>query len=286
MAVIEIFCGAMGNGKSAIVNSIAFKFLRRGGVIGLNYPLVDDWAIKYASRILPPYASDQQILDTAVEFYDRAFRFGSVQSCYDFADMVAQRATGRQANTREEWGLQVFDEASLYFNARDFQKIRNNRFIEYFINIRKLKIQAIFMTHNSEDIDKQIRGKVDLVTWCRNMQKRKIFGFPLAIFYKKPCFKTQSIVNGEGSFKGVMEEKATYHLDFNTCDLYDSFKLFKDDALEEEYGLEPLGLHPQTYFRTASEILKEKYRTITNSAEIFDYHQTIIPNLLPCDCHA
>lgn len=55
MAVIEMFCGAMGNGKSAIVNSIAFKFLRRGGVIGLNYPLVDDWAIKYASRILPPY---------------------------------------------------------------------------------------------------------------------------------------------------------------------------------------------------------------------------------------
>ena len=280
MAVIEMFCGAMGNGKSAIVNSIAFKFLRRGGVIGLNYPLVDDWAIKYASRILPPYASEQQILDSAIDFYNRAYRFGAVQSCHDFAEMVAQRATGRQANTREEHGLQVFDEASLYFNSRDYQKIRNNRFIEYFINIRKLKIQAIFMTHNSEDIDKQIRGKVDLITWCRNMQKRKIFGFPLAIFYKKPCFKTQSIVNGEGTFKGVMEEKSTYQLDFNTCDLYDSFKLFKDDALEEEYGLEPLGLHPESYYKTSASLLKEKHQAITNSAIILDYYQTITPE--PC----
>jgi len=277
MAVIEIFCGAMGNGKSAIVNSIAFKFLRRGGVIGLNYPLVDDWAIKYASRVLPPYASDQEILDTAVEYYNRAFRFGSVQSCYDFGEKVAQLATGKQAKTREEWGLQVFDEASLYFNARNYQQSRNNQFIEYFINIRKLKIQAIFMTHNSEDIDKQIRGKVDLVTWCRNMQKRKILGFSLGIFYKKPCFKTQSIVNGEGTFKGMMEEKFTYRLDFNTCDLYDSFKLFKDDAMEEEYGLEPLGLHPQSYYKTAFDELKEKYRAITNSAIILDYHQTIQP---------
>lgn len=279
MAVIEMFCGAMGNGKSAIVNSIAFKFLRRGGVIGLNYPLIDDWAIKYASRVLPPYASDQQILDTAIQYYDRAFRFGSVESCYEFSQMVAQRATGRQAKTREEWGLQIFDEASLYFNARDYQKMRNNKFIEYFINIRKLKVQAIFMTHHSEDIDKQIRGKVDLVTWCRNMQKRKIFGINLGLFYKHPCFKTQSIVNGEGTFKGMMEDKFTYRLDFDTCDLYDTFKLFKDDALEEEYGLEHLGLHPESYYRTSLQILKEKYKAITETAIIHDYHQLINPGV-------
>jgi len=282
MAVIEMFCGAMGNGKSAIVNSIAFKFLRRGGVIGLNYPLVDDWAIKYASRILPPYASDQNVFDTAVEYYNRAFRFGSVESCYEFGDKVAQLATGKQAQTREDWGLQVFDEASLYFNARDFQKARNNRFIEYFINIRKLKIQAIFMTHNSEDIDKQIRGKVDLVTWCRNMQKRKFFGFPLALFYKKPCFKTQSIVAGEGTFKGMTEERYSYRLDYNTCDLYDSFKLFKDDALEEEYGLEPLGLHPQDYYKTELQKIREKYRAITASASVYSYFDRIFPEV----CHA
>ena len=282
MAVIEMFCGAMGNGKSAIVNSIAFKFLRRGGVIGLNYPLVDDWAIKYASRILPPYASDQEIFDTAVEYYNRSFRFGSVESCYHFAEKVDQLATGKQRKSREEWGLQIFDEASLYFNARDYQKVRNNRFIEYFINIRKLKIQAIFMTHNSEDIDKQIRGKVDLVTWCRNMQKRKFFGFPLALIYKKPCFKTQSIVNGEGSFKGMTEERYTYRLDFNTCDLYDSFKLFKDDALEEEYGLESLGLHPQEYYKTTAQKIKEERDLITKSAIIYDYFHFINPEL----CHA
>jgi len=282
MAVIEMFCGAMGNGKSAIVNSIAFKFLRRGGVIGLNYPLVDDWAIKYASRILPPYASDQEIFDTAIEYYNRAFRFGSVESCYEFADKVSQLVIGKQAQTREEWGLQIFDEASLYFNARDFQKSRNNRFIEYFINIRKLKIQAIFMTHNSEDIDKQIRGKVDLVTWCRNIQKRKIFGLPLSFLYKKPCFKTQSIVNGEGTFKGMTEECFTYRLDFNTCDLYDSFKLFKDDALEEEYGLEPLGLHPQTYYKTELEKIRENYRSITNSAIVYPYFDHVTLEV----CHA
>ncbi|MBV5328099.1 MAG: hypothetical protein JZU65_10745 [Chlorobium sp.] len=279
MAVIEMFCGAMGNGKSAIVNSIAFKFLRRGGVIGLNYPLVDDWAIKYASRILPPYTSDQEILDTAVEYYNRAFRFGSVGSCYDFAEKVSQLATGKQGKTREEWGLQIFDEASLYFNARDYQKSRNNQFIEYFINIRKLKIQAIFMTHNSDDIDKQIRGKIDLVTWCRNVQKRKILGFSLGMFYKNPCFKTQSIVNGEGTFKGMKEETFSYRLDFNTCDLYDSFKLFKDDAMEEEYGLEPLGLHPQSYYKTTIQKIKDEYKAITDSSIVYDYHQLVSPGV-------
>lgn len=282
MAVIEMFCGAMGNGKSAIVNSIAFKFLRRGGVIGLNYPLVDDWAIKYASRILPPYVSDQEILDKACEFYNRAFRFGSVASCYEFAEKVSQLATGKQAKTREEWGLQVFDEASLYFNARDYQKSRNNQFIEYFINIRKLKIQAIFMSHNSEDIDKQIRGKVDLVTWCRNMQKRKFLGISLGLFYKHPRFATQSIVNGEGTFKGMMEDKFTYKLDFDTCDLYDSFELFKNDALEEEFGLEPLGLDPQIYYRTAVQELREKHQAITESSFIHDYREIINPGA----CHA
>jgi len=282
MAVIEMFCGAMGNGKSAIVNSIAFKFLRRGGVIGLNYPLVDDWAIKYASRVLPPYASDQQVFDNAVDYYNRAFRFGSVESCYEFANKVSELAIGKQAATREEWGLQIFDEASLYFNARDYQKSRNNRFIEYFINIRKLKIMAIFMTHSSEDIDKQIRGKVDLVTWCRNMQKRKIFGLPLGFLYKNPCFKTQSIVNGEGTFKGMTEETFTYRLDFTTCDLYDSFKLFKDDALEEEYGLEPLGHHPQTYYKTSAQKIQEQRRLITESAIVYDYFNIVQPGF----CHA
>lgn len=280
MAVIEMFCGSMGNGKSAIVNSIAFKFLRRGGVIGLNYPLVDDWAIKYATRTLPPFFSDQQILDRAVEYYERAFRFGSVHSCYEFAERVSQLATGKQVETREEHGLQVFDEASLYFNARDFQRSRNNQFIEYFINIRKFKIQAIFMTHNSEDIDKQIRGKVDLVTWCRNMRKRKFLGIPLAFFYKQPRFSTQSIVHGEGTFKGVVEEKYTYRLDFDTCDLYDTFKLFKDDALEEEYGLEHLGLHPQSYYRTALDEIKDKYRAITASATDHHYFSRIFPEPL------
>lgn len=276
MAVIEMYCGSMGNGKSAIVNSRAFRFLRRGGVIGLNYPLVDDWAIKYASRILPPGSSEQEILDNAVSFFERAFRFGSVQSCYEFGEKVCQLATGRQAKTREEWGLQIFDEASLYFNARDYQKSRNNQFIEYFINIRKLKIQAIFMTHSSEDIDKQIRGKVDLVTWCRNIQKRKILGFDLGAIYKHPRFKTISIVNGEGTFKGMTEESFTYKLDFNTCDLYDTFKLFKDNALEEEFGLEPLGVHPQMYYKTALQQQKEDFQKITDSALIFDYHETLL----------
>nr|WP_320011298.1 zonular occludens toxin domain-containing protein [uncultured Desulfobulbus sp.] len=280
MAVIEMFCGAMGNGKSAIVNARAFRFLRRGGVIGLNYPLVDDWAIKYATRILSPLASDQLILDTAVDYYNRAFRFGSVQSCYDFAEKVSELATGKQAKTREEWGLQVFDEASLYFNSRDYQKLRNNQFIEYFINIRKLKVQAVFMTHNDEDIDKQIRGKVDLVTWCRNMQKRKFLGISLSHFYKHPRFATQSIVNGAGTFKGMMEDKFTYRLDYDTCDLYDTFKLFKDDALEEEYGLEHLGLHPQEYYKTAESIKRELYSSITFNAKMTNYYEIIQP--FPC----
>ncbi len=282
MSSIECFSGALGNGKSVIVNSIAFKHLKRGGVLGLNYPLVDDWAIKYATRTLPLYVSDQQILDKAVEYYERVFRFGSIQSCYDFSEKVAQLATGKQAKTREEWGLLVIDEASLYFNAREFRSNRNTDYIQLFINVRKLKIKVFLMTHCPEDIDKQIRGKIDAVTYCRNMQKRRFLGFPLEIFYKTPKFRTQSIVIGDGAFKGMIEDKQTYSLDLTTCDLFDTFQLFKDDELGHEFPLSHQGKHPQEYFKTAAQKRAEEMAAITESVR--DSVQTIYyPINQPCD---
>jgi hypothetical protein len=109
------------------------------------------------------------------------------------------------------------------------------------------------------------------------MQKRKILGINLGLFYKHPRFATQSIVNGEGTFKGMMEDRFTYRLDYDTCDLYDSFELFKNEALEEEFGLEPLGKHPQTYYKTAEQERKERYRSITESSFLHKYHEIINP---------
>jgi hypothetical protein len=78
----------------------------------------------------------------------------------------------------------------------------------------------------------------------------------------------------------MMEDKFTYRLDFDTCDLYDTFKLFKDDALEEEYGLENLGLHPQEYYKTSESIKREFFSSITSSAKIINHYEIIQP--LPC----
>ncbi|PID71637.1 MAG: hypothetical protein CSB34_06110 [Desulfobulbus propionicus] len=277
MTVIEMYTGAMGNGKSAIVNAKVFRYLRRGAVVGLNYPLIDEWAITYATRMLPPSASDQRILDYAIDLYERMFRFGSIQSCYEFAELVPQLSTGKMAKERERQGVQVFDECGLYFNARDYMKGRNMQFIQYFLNLRKFKIFAYFMSHSDEDIDKQIRAKVELITECRNLANRRFAGFDLSVFIKKPKFRTISIVNGKGSGRGYAELKETHTLDFDTCDLYDTFLLFKNEDMDEEFELSHQGTHPQEYYKTAQEKRREELSKKAKAAELYPKYYDLLP---------
>jgi len=238
---MDFYEGTVRSGKSASAVTNAFRCLREGGVVGLNFDLVDNWSTIYARRILPPFASEKQIMKYSVDMYERAFRIGSVDSLYELSEKLPNLVKGRRAKSREEKGFLVFDECGLFFNSRDWKG--NMEYINFFANSGKLKWEIVLISHSFEDIDKQIRAKIEYLTTYRNMQKLAILGIPLGSILKKPIFRSITVLAGRAAGKGMKMYSRWYFLDMKTCDLYDTFTLFSHG----ENGLEltTLGLHPE-----------------------------------------
>lgn len=249
-AYIEFLEGPLGNGKSLYANIRAMRFLRSGGVLALNYPLVKDWAWKHAYYVRKKWDSDADILKRAIGFYDRTYMFGSRDSLYELAEYIPNLVTGQKARQYEGWALAVFDEASLLFNARDWQK--NHPYIEFFINCRKLKYQTFIISHDREDIDVQLQRKCEQITSVRNFNRRAFMGIPLSVVLKKPKFRTMTFIGGRGAGKGIKEYSSWFTMDEHVRSLYDSHEVFAAEGMADR-PLKKIGEHPEVTFERVQQ---------------------------------
>lgn len=251
MTTLEFLEGPMRNGKSLLANKCALNALRDGAVVGLNYELVPDWAELYARRTAKRWETEEDIFRRAKSMWDRCFRFGSLESLESVSRLAKTHSIGKRAKSRESKGLIVIDEVGLYLNARNWKD--HMEFIQYLAKLGKMECQMIMVSHSHEDIDKQVQRKIELITSVRNLQKRKFAGISMGFLYRKPKFRYISMIAGSGAGKGYKEDKGSFSLDYDTCDLYDTF--FEFSINDVRHGQSKIGNDPQERY---NEILKQK----------------------------
>lgn len=249
---MDFFEGTLRSGKSATAVKSAIDCLRDGGVIGLNFDLVENWSTIYARRMLPSFAKETTIMKLSIDLYERAFRVGNVESLYVLSEKMQSLVKGRRSKSREEKGMIIFDECGLFFNSRDWEN--NKDYINFFTNSGKLQWEIILISHSFEDIDKQIRAKIEYLTTFRNMKKLHVMGLPIASFLKKPVFRSVTVLAGRAAGKGMKMQAQWHRLNMDTCDLYDTFTLFEHG--NSGLDLNKLGNHPEKIY----EEMKEKKR--------------------------
>ncbi|MGL1931364.1 MAG: hypothetical protein OCC45_06340 [Desulfotalea sp.] len=244
MSTLEFLEGPMRNGKSLLANIKIFSALRAGAVCGINYELIENWAWIYAKRTAGRFENDKKTLQRAVGFWDRMWRYGSVDSLELLCSKAQESSVGKRAKTRERKGCIIMDECGLYLNARYWDKHMD--FIQLLTRLGKYECEMFMISHSHEDIDKQVQRKIEVITSIRNMQRRKICGIPIGALCKKPKFRTISTIAGSGAGKGVKEDHDWFGLDLKTCDLYDTFFMF--DMSDADRGLTKLGKHPEILY--------------------------------------
>jgi len=243
---LEFFEGPMRNGKSLLANDRAFNALWSGAVVGINYELIENWSWIYASRKYAGYRTKEEILERAISMWERCYRYGSLSSLEAVCRKAKTDCVGKVKNRREGKGLIIMDEVSLYVNSRNWQDHMD--FIQFLTKLGKLECQMIMVSHSHEDIDKQVQRKIELITSVRNLQKRKIAGVPVGFIYRKPKFRAISMIAGSGAGKGYKEDKWSFGIPYNTCDLYDTFFEFGMDDIYKVLEPQRIGEHPQILF--------------------------------------
>lgn len=269
MSIISFVEGTPGNGKSLYSVNRGMRLLARGGVLACNFPLSADWALTYAQR-QKPYAKEVDQVSLACDYYNRAFRFGTVESLYDLSKLIPFLVTGKALKKREGKALALFDECSLLFNSRDWQK--NFPYIVFFINARKLKFHCLLMSHSHEDVDIQIQRKCELLISLRCMTKLKFAGFEFGHFLKKPYFRLISTIAGAGAGKGVKEDKMWFGLPLDTCDLYDTDHEFSFEDFQVPLG--KLGKDPREAFEQKTQQQRTDALIKARAASVINYGST------------
>lgn len=229
--MISIIQGTIGSGKSYVSLHKAIRHLEAGGVIALNFDLVDGWQYKLADQNLYVRFGLWDREELADSYYRRCFKIGGTDTLYELAEKIPSLVKGWASKQREGQALLVIDEAHLYFNSRDWAK--NKEFIKFFSQSRKLKYDILLVAHGIEMIDKQIRFFVELEERFRNTNKLKIpyTPIPLTPF---TGFLIGRYYAGVGLGKGMRHSTDFYKFNKRIAELYDTFELFDHDTIKQE----------------------------------------------------
>lgn len=251
--MIQIIQGTPGSGKSAIATVDMLEFLQSGGVVACNYDLIPGWQHKLA-RLVPRVRWG--LLDAkkvAASYWRRAFKIGTHDTVYQLSeklkDIVKPNKRGR---VPEGSGRLYLDEGQLLFNSRDWQK--NQGFIEFFTQHRKLGWDVYIIAHTEDMIDKQIRGLIEYETRLRNISKIKPLGlFPL---WPYPAFFAITRYAGISAGAGNIAWRRLYRLRPEYAELYDSMEVFAFNAASREVKHQGEASHcivPPKKYHQASE---------------------------------
>lgn len=201
----KIITGALGGGKTLHGVELILEHLSIGGTVVTNIALRPD---DIADRLKDEYGlvMDRTRLvmlqeGTIREFQDHAIR-----------------------GTRNLTVLMVLDEAALDLNAHDYKTLARETF-NFVVLVRKLKIDLVFIAQDANDVDKQIRQKMQSEVHCRSLRKFLSLG---GLFGGLPVFVRVTYVLELGKKPWRQSAKFTYGSP--AFGLYDSHALHGDKA--------------------------------------------------------
>lgn len=274
---IEVVCGPLGSGKSAVAHLEAVLHLKAGGLVATNYTWCDNWAWHLAGADLRVWLKMRDRLKYAQQLYTRCWKIGSAESMYDLSDRMVELVDKKLRKKREGKGLLIVDEAHHVFNSREYQK--NKKFVEFFANARKCGWRTIIVTHSMDSIDKQIRDKVEYETRFRNLKKVRIPFTPFP-FSPIPAFFTVRRYAGMGPGSGSKAGQDLFFLDPTSAKLYDTTERFYyDDQLQEAalHGPEPYDPRPDIQKDESRPRPKPKPKSTAALGSVVPYYERIEP---------
>ena len=136
-AIIEIFSGNIGSGKSYTAVERIFTQLCQGGHVYTNIRIVKDAAILAAE------SCGLQIS------FDAQYHFLTNEQVADFPKHISGSSSSVNV-------LVVIDEAHLYFNARDWKKTSAS-IVAFISQTRKYSVNIIAITQHELNLDTQFR---------------------------------------------------------------------------------------------------------------------------------
>lgn len=242
--MIEVLQGVLGSGKSAVATAMSMMHLKKGGVVACNFSLVDGWADAVASHNLIARFSPEYRYDLATSLHKRFFRVKSLNAIETIRpkELAIGLNKTKEGRYQEGQGLLILDECQLIFNARKWEK--NEQWIRFFTQSRKLGWNVILIAHTIDMIDSQIRPLCEYESRFRNMQRIKVplIGCPLSPF---PLFLKIQRYAGLGPGASAVSDRDMFPLPLWAAKLYDSLETFNIDDWGKATDAELCGSAPR-----------------------------------------
>lgn len=208
-AIIEIFTGRLGGGKTYSAVERVIQLFRQGGICYTNVQLNMDYIKPFIAR---KYGIE---IDCGKQYvYLDNGKIGS------FHNHVS-------AGSDEIPALVLIDEAHLFFNSRDWSKTSRD-VLTFLTQTRKVRINVIMITQHQDNIDKQFRRLVQYYWTFRDMKK---FRLPLLGIYWPLNQILQVCIDGQDG-KTIMH-KIFKHKDKDIFNCYESKSLLVDLHLKK-----------------------------------------------------
>jgi hypothetical protein len=295
--MIEVVQGSLGSGKSLVATTECIYQLKRGGVVATNFDFSNTWAWDLAGCDLRVNLRMRNRIDLAKDFHNRAFKIGNPESMIklsgDEGKGLADLCTGKlkreikkeggRGHRTEGKGLLVLDDCHHFFNARTFSD--NKDYVAFFANARKWGWRTILITHDINNIDKQIRSYVEIESRFRNLKKVKIpyTPFPMTPFN---CFVIVRRYSGLGPGSGMTHSKDLYMMDKVSAGMYNTLERFSAENVLGEYQKQGWPVSKYVYDGRGRQLPKEmrvKKADIRAAESYPKYHQIIRPKLAQCN---
>jgi zona occludens toxin len=169
--MITLYTGTPGSGKSYnACKTIYWRLKKRkyNNVIA-NFPINTTYKSKFLKR-----EKQYKFNGTLFHFWDE---FLNVEHFLEFAKVMHE--DGKEAQT-----LVVWDEASLYFNSRDWASDKDRKdWLKFLAQHRKFGFEFIFICQDDRQLDRQIRSLVEYEKVHRKANNHKFLQFlPFTLF--------------------------------------------------------------------------------------------------------
>lgn len=164
---IEVISGGLGGGKTLFGVEQAIDHITKGGTVFTQVEV-------YADKI-------------AAVLHDRGWIFDPSRLVILPKDVTIQKLADHiERGSSEQLVMVLWDEASFDVNSKDRQKLERE-FQDLCTLARKLDIWLVLVSQLFNDLDNQVRGRVQRLWICRNFSKYRFFGLfslPIPLMFR------------------------------------------------------------------------------------------------------
>ena len=145
-------------------------------------------------------------------------------------NFLVKKSLEKGWNKKESSCLLIFDEASIPFNSRSYNKSDRMDWIKFLTQSRKFGYDVIFITQDSRMLDKQIRALCEYEVVHKKLNNMPFFSF-LSLF-KTSVFMQISYWNGTNA-RSTKGQLRLVRYSSKIADRYDTLRLFEMNLDED-----------------------------------------------------